>query len=666
MNQGRKSFGLTKAIITSVIIITSVSLLMLTVIGFFVSYSKVKDGIFSTTEQSLAVYSEEVNQWLTRQAEFTAAQANAAGKLAEVSEGHQNNDAFIDSVMPLNNALLDCYTAYEDVSLYMAVTDTSTLPEGFDATTRGWYQNAKNTRSTIFTAPYIDTATGRMIITVASPIYENNEFVGVFACDITLDSVMQLVGEMKITENGYPVLIDSDNNFMIHGNEAYNPAVADGAAVITSCADVEGDYNTVISSLSEEIYFDSNTDWDGQAKYFAFTKLSAADWSIGYVMPESDINGELIGLAVTYIVLFIVFFLVANIVVLMVTKIQMKPLKKISAVAERIAAGELSATFDYNSGDEIGQLCTNFASCTETTRKYISDISDKLDRLAHGDFTVEITEEYIGDYSSIKVSLQNIIDSMRNTLNNIEIASAQVHMGASSMAETSSYLAQGVSVQTALIDEIVTAVNAAGQKIHENVKLTDNARVISDKTAADVEQSNEQMRNLLEAMNEIRHTSDEIQKINKTIEDIAFQTNILALNASVEAARAGDAGKGFAVVADEVRNLAGKSAEAANQTTLLIQNSTDAVEKGMRYAQQTAQSMSMVVEQTKEVDEIIMNIAASSHEQDTYISEISEKANAVSGHVTSSAANAEESASASVELNSQASILKQLMEKFTV
>ena len=666
MNKNKKTLGLTKAIILSVVIITSVSLLMLTVIGFCVSYSKVKDGIFSTTEQSLAVYSEEVNQWLTRQAEFTAAQANAAGMLAEISEGHDNNDAFIDSVMTLNSALLDCYTAYEDVSLYMAVTDTSTLPEGFDATTRSWYQDAKKTKSTIFTAPYIDTATGRMIITVASPLFENGEFAGVFACDITLDSVMQLVGEMKITENGYPVLVDSDNNFMIHGNEAYNPAVADGTAVITSCADVEGDYSAVLSALSDEIYFDSNTDWDGQTKYFAFTKLSAADWSIGYVMPESDINGELVGLAVTYIILFIVFFVAANVVAVVVTKVQMKPLKKISAVAERIAAGELSATFDYNSGDEIGQLCTNFASCTETTRKYISDISEKLDRLAHGDFTVEITEDYIGDYRSIKTSLQNIIDSMRSTLNNIETASAQVHMGASSMAESSSHLAQGVSVQTALMDEIVTAVNAAGDKIRENVKLTDTAKEISDKTAADVEQSNEQMRNLLEAMNEIRHTSDEIQKINKTIEDIAFQTNILALNASVEAARAGEAGKGFAVVADEVRNLAGKSAEAANQTTLLIQNSTDAVEKGMRYAQQTAQSMSMVVEQTKEVDEIIMNIAASSHEQDEYISEISEKADAVSGHVTSSAANAEESASASVELNSQASILKQLMEKFTV
>ena len=114
MKSEKKTFGLTKAIIISVIIVTSVALLMLTAIGFLVSYSKVKDGVFSTTEQSLAVYSEEVNQWLTQQAEFAAAQANAAGKIAEISEGHQNNDAFIDSVMLLNDNLLDCYTAYED------------------------------------------------------------------------------------------------------------------------------------------------------------------------------------------------------------------------------------------------------------------------------------------------------------------------------------------------------------------------------------------------------------------------------------------------------------------------------------------------------------------------------------------------------------------------
>ena len=562
-----KKLGLTKAIMISVVITTTVALLMLTITGFFTSYSKVKEGIFSTTEQSLNVYSEEVNQWLTRQAEFTAAQANAAGKLGEISGGHQNNDAFLDSVMPLNDALLDCYTAYEDVSLYMAVTDTTTLPEGFDATTRGWYQDAKKSKTTIFTAPYIDTATGRMIITVASPLYENGKFAGVFACDITLDSVMQIVGEMKITENGYPVLIDNDGNFMIHGNEEYNPAVADGNAVITSSADIEGDYSAVLSLLSEEIYLDTHKDYDGKQKYFAFTKLPVSNWSMGYIMPESDINSGLVGLGVTYVILFIVFFVVANAVVMLVMKAQMKSLKEINEVAEKIADGNLSARFDYRSDDEIGQLCENFMECTEITRHYISEISDKLDRLSHGDFTVKITEDYKGDFRPIKESLLNITDSMRRTLEHIGNASVQVNMGAARMAESSTVLAQGVSNQTNTIKKLTDDMTSVIEQVKETEQRTFAARELAGNAKKKIETSSLEMDKLLSAMNEISNMSSEISKIMKTIDDIAFQTNILALNASVEAARAGEAGKGFTVVAEEVRMLASKSAEAAKNTT---------------------------------------------------------------------------------------------------
>ena len=664
MNPNKKTLGLTKAIILSVIITTSIALLMLTVIGFAVSYSKVKDGVFSTTEQSLAVYSEEVNQWLTRQAEFTAAQANAAGKLAEISEGHQNNDDFIDSVMTLNGALLDCYTAYEDVSLYMAVTDTSTLPAGFDATTRSWYQDAKNTKSTIFTAPYIDTATGRMIITVASPLYENGTFAGVFACDITLDSVMQLVGEMKITENGYPVLIDNAGNFMIHGNAAYNPAVADGAAVITSCNEAEGDYGKVISSLSDEIYFDSNKDWDGKTKYFAFTKLSAADWAIGYVMPEGDINSSLVGLAITYIILFVVFFAAANAVVISVMKAQMKPLKKISAVAERIAAGELSATFDYNSSDEIGQLCTNFASCTDTTRRYICDISQKLDRLAHGDFTVQINEEYIGDYKPIKESLVNIINSMRNTLNNIETASVQVNMGAASMAETSAVLAQGVSGQTETLRKLTDDMTAIIERVHETDRRTLAARELAGSAKTKIEKSSLEMDKLLNAMTEISRMSSEIAKIIKTIDDIAFQTNILALNASVEAARAGEAGKGFTVVADEVRMLASKSAEAANRTSELLQQTANAINDGVELADTTAKSLSEAVADTISVDQNIIKISETTRNEAQYMDDIFNSINAISGIVDSTSESAQSGAASSEELSGQATILSGLISEF--
>lgn len=663
MNSGR-SQGLTKAIIISVIITTSVSLLMLTAIGFFVSYSKVKDGIFSTTRQSLAVYSEKVNLWLTQQAEFTSAQANAVGKLAEASGGHESNDAFIDSVMPLNDALLDCYTAYEDVSLYMAVTDTSTLPADFDATTRGWYQDAKNSESTIFTAPYIDTATGRMIITVAAPIFENGTFMGVFACDITLDSIMQLVGEMKITENGYPVLIDSADNFMIHGNEAYNPAVADGAAVITSCNDAEGDYSQIISVLSEDIYLETHKDWDGADRYFAFTKLPAADWSIGYIMPESDINSGLTGLLITYIILFVVFFAGANLIVFGVIKTQMKPLKNISTVAERIAAGELSATFDYNSSDEIGQLCHNFASCTEATRRYISDISDKLDRLAHGDFTVEITEEYIGDYASIKESMTNIINSMRHTLNDIGNASVQVNMGAASMAQNSAVLAQGVSGQTEALKKLTEDMTAIIERVHETDRRTAAARELAGNAKNKIEESSSEMNKLLSAMNRISRMSEEIATIINTIDDIAFQTNILALNASVEAARAGEAGKGFAVVADEVRMLAGKSAEAANRTSALLQQTTDAISEGVQLADTTASSLSEAVADTLSVDEHIIKISETTRNETLFMDNVFSSINAISGIVDTTSDSAQSGAASSEELSGQAAILSGLISEF--
>lgn len=661
-----KKPGLTKAIMISVVIITTVSLLMLTITGFFTSYSKVKEGIFSTTEQSLNVYSEEVNQWLTRQAEFTAAQANAAGKLGEISGGHQNNDAFLDSVMPLNDALLDCYTAYEDVSLYMAVTDTTTLPEGFDATTRGWYQDAKKSKTTIFTAPYIDTATGRMIITVASPLYENGKFAGVFACDITLDSVMQIVGEMKITENGYPVLIDNDGNFMIHGNEEYNPAVADGNAVITSSADVEGDYSAVLSSLSEEIYLDTHKDYDGKQKYFAFTKLPVSNWSMGYIMPESDINSGLVGLGVTYVILFIVFFVVANAVVMLVMKAQMKPLKEINEVAEKIADGNLSARFDYRSDDEIGQLCENFMECTEITRHYISEISDKLDRLSHGDFTVKITEDYKGDFRPIKESLINITESMRRTLEHIGNASVQVNMGAARMAESSTVLARGVSNQTNTIKKLTDDMTSVIEQVKETEQRTFAARELAGNAKKKIETSSLEMDKLLSAMNEISNMSSEISKIMKTIDDIAFQTNILALNASVEAARAGEAGKGFTVVAEEVRMLASKSAEAAKRTSDLLSQTEIAINEGVHLADSTAKALSDAVSDTVSVDENIIKIAETTKNESEFMDNIFTSINAISGIVETTSDSAQSGAASSEELSSQATILSHLISEFKI
>ena len=546
----------------------------------------------------------------------------------------------------------------------MAVTDTSTLPEGFDATSRDWYKKSFDTNSTIITAPYIDTATGTMIVTVASPIYENGNPMGVFGCDITLDYIIDLVSEMQLTENGVPVLIDGDGNIMLHGNDALSPKLENGEAVITSVNDAGGDYGAVVSALSDGIYMDKNKDFDGTEKYFLFTKLSSTDWTIGYVCPKNDIDGSLDGLAVIYTILTLVFLAGSTVVVSAVVKAQLKPLRRINLAAEKIAAGDLSAQFDYSSDDSVGTLCNNFARCTDMTRHYISDISEKLDRLADGDFTVSVTEDYIGDFAPIKESMTNIIASMRNILNNIEVASGQVNLGAANVAQTSTILAEGVFDQTENLKKLNSDMAVIIEKVKDSDKNAGEARQLAAGAMDKLRLSSDEMNKLLGAMSQISEMSAETAKIIKTIDDIAFQTNILALNASVEAARAGAAGKGFTVVADEVRNLAGKSAEAAKRTSKLINETAEAVASGAALADSTAKALSDAVEDTARVDENIGRISDSAKEQSEFMDSVFSGINAISQVVSSTSDNAQSGAASSEELSGQASMLSQLVSGF--
>ncbi|MDE6591898.1 MAG: HAMP domain-containing protein [Oscillospiraceae bacterium] len=662
----KKSMGLTRAIIVSSVITTTVLLLLLAIIGFAASFGKVKDGISASSRQALSVYAEQVDGWLEQQGKFAESQANAAAALVLSTGGRAHNDDFIDSVMGLNSALLDCYTAYADSQLFMAVTDVEhDLPAGFDATTRSWYKDAARQKKTIFTAPYIDTATGAMIITVASPIFENGEVAGVFGCDITLDYIMNLAGSMKITENGYPVLVDSSGNFMIHENKDYTPHIENGEAVICAAGAAEGDYNDVLGKISaNDVYFDKNKDYDGKEKYFAFTELASADWKIGFIIPPSDVNSTLTSLAVTYVILLIVFVAVGTAVVISVTRIQLRPLKNISRVASQIAAGNLYSEFDYYATDEIGQLCTNFAKCTSAARWYITDISEKLKKLAEGDFTVKVTADYIGDYAPIKESLTHIIESMRRTLNRIDTASRQVNEGATGVASSSLELAEGVRSQTDSLNKLGGDMDQVIAMVRESDSLAQSARTLAGNAMNKLQMSNEEMNRLLAAMNEISRMSEETAKIVKTIDDIAFQTNILALNASVEAARAGAAGKGFAVVADEVRNLAGKSAEAASHTSKLITSTAEAVTAGAALADSTARALSQAVEDTLRVDEDIKKISDASHKQSDYMGNVFGSIRRISDSINNTSESISMGADTSKNLSSQADVLSKMISEF--
>lgn len=343
-----------------------------------------------------------------------------------------------------------------------------------------------------------------------------------------------------------------------------------------------------------------------------------------------------------------------------------KPVEEIKEVAEKMAAGNLDVSLDYQSRDELGNLSDSMRSLIHMFREIIDDMSYGLASLGSGDFTVEskVEELYVGDFQRLLTSMHQIIERLSQTLGQISMASDQVSAGSDQVSAGSQALSQGATEQASSVEELAATINEISSQVSENAENAQQGSKLADAAGAKIELGNRQMQEMIAAMGEISDKSGQIGKIIKTIEDIAFQTNILALNAAVEAARAGAAGKGFAVVADEVRNLASKSAEASKSTAALIEGSIQAVERGTSLADETANTLSEVVVSAKQVVEVVDNISRASSEQALSIAQVTQGIDQISSVVQTNSATAEESAAASEELSGQAQMLKNLVEKF--
>lgn len=542
--------------------------------------------------------------------------------------------------------------------------------DGVSHADKAYFKTAMGGES-IVSEPIIDAATGDVTVVIAAPLYNSaSEIIGCVYVTPGAEFLNDIMRGVEVSENSLSYLIDS---------EGYTIADEDMELVV-SRENCEAKYAAGDEGYKQTAELHSRARsgsagffdyYENGVRYFSgYAPVGINGWSFIVWAPAQDFVGSMY----TSILLNIVITVIALVVAIILAGITGRKIgTPIKLCAERIkllAHGDLSSPVpEVKSKDETGILAEAAKYTVDGLNNIIGDIHRILGQMSEGNLNVHTGEHadyYIGDYEKLLTYLKDINHKLSHSMAQINVASEQVLVGADQVSDGAQALAQGATEQAASIEELAATINVIAEKTKEAAAAAKNAADKTNQAGGEMGEANNKLDELVAAMQDISKSSEETKKIIKVIEDIAFQTNILALNASVEAARAGAAGKGFAVVATEVRNLAGKSAQAANSTTQLIEDTVAAIEHGSALVGEVADKMTSVAQSAGEVAKLnedieteTINIADSSAQITIGIEQIS-------AVVQTNSATAEQSAAAAEELSGQATMLKQLVGAFTL
>jgi methyl-accepting chemotaxis protein len=549
--------------------------------------------------------------------------------------------------------------------------------DAFDNFDKEYYKQIKSSGKPYVMEPYVYQLRGTediMMISIIAPIYDaNGDFLGIAGCDVALNDMQSQQYANTGYKSTHMVALSEDKTILLDTkNSDYVGKNADEVGYTNITSDTDK-----VKAMPDGTYLNSNyvvndniTNFATMKKGVSVTvplKLDSGNgnyWTLYMAMDSMEFNAAIIRDTIKLIVALIIFGIVLLYIIYRIIKNSLRPITYITAGAAELEKGNLKINIDVDTNDELGRLAKGINHISETMNNYVQDISQQLSSMASNNMDIEIKQKYIGDFIPIQTSIEQIAESLNETLHRITVSADDVASGSVSVSDGAQILSKGALEQESAIDELAVSIESLSDDVKANADDAQKMSLIVKEVGENIKISNEEMEQLVNAMADIRTSSAGIEQILKTIGEIARQTNLLSLNASIEAARAGLAGKGFAVVADEIRNLAEKSGEALQQTSELIENSFESVKRGTNIADETAKSLLAVVEGAKEISGSVDKISIASQNQKRALDELIKSIDLIAEVVQSNTNAVQESVSTSEKLSEQSKLLHRLINKF--
>ena len=536
-------------------------------------------------------------------------------------------------------------------------SDGFTSEEGWDITGRGWY-GCIETKQTILTEPYVDSSTGKMILSAAAPVLdENGNVLGAVGMDISLDHMTNIMSEYKIGRKGYILLLSENGIFLYHPqNDMIQKNIQDVNISKNAVDALESGKNEFLKYKT-----------DGTTKYGFLQHAGDTGYMVLSSLPLSEYYATFLAMVLGLLLLFAAGAVLIAVSIRKSSASLTKPIMDLNQTAQQLAAGDLDVNLLVTSQDEIGELGESIQKTVERLKEYIvyiDETAEVLAQVADGNLNISLKNDYVGEFQKIKTALLNISDSMNQVMLGINESSQHVSVGASELASASQILAEGAEQQAASIQQLTATTATVAEQVESSRKGAEDSARATEQAASIIEDNQEKMKQMMNAMDKIHETSQQVVGIIQTIEDIASQTNLLSLNASIEAARAGEAGKGFAVVADEIGKLALESSEAANTTKELIGISMEEINKGNAIAKSAMESLKESVSAIGTVNKMIKETAENAAVQAENMNQLRMGIEEIAHGIQDNSAASQETSATSEELASQAETLNQMVQKF--